>query len=663
MSWAAVDGADKYQARVGVDGTWEETTVATVEFSDLDAGGSYSVEVQAGNGGGWSAGGSASCQALPVAPAVVCDAGSASVSGFSVSWDAVTGASRYQVRLDAGGSWLTPGSSTGHAFSDLNAGGSFLVEVQAGNGAGWSAGGSASCQTVPDAPAEPVNGSNGDGVGVQRVVGRRWTALTSTRPESPTGAWEETHGLVDRRCVLRSRTLAPAYSVEVRAGNGAGWSAGGAATCQTVPVAPAKLRCLAGTSFSVTAGWAAVDGASRYRVRIWGAGTWSEVSGTSAVLSDLAAFAEHLVQVQAGNEAGWGAAGNVWCGTKVAPPENVGCIALSSSMSVVWDAVDDATKYRVRFGDGQWAETSDTEVWEYGLAVNTEYSVQVQAGNWWGWGDIVSKTCWTTIGLPQNVACSNESSSGFTVSWDEVDGATGYQVRLGGGKPADTEETSIELTGLAADTNHVVALRSIGERGRTGSLVKLCRTRVAAPQNAACAAASNTTTEVSWDLVAGADKYRVAQQPDDAENAENPENPENAGDADSEPDWAETAKTSRTLDGLAEGNVYLIQAGNQHAWSDTATCTFTVTPPYCGVSYVKGVNIVWPKQSRIYHWTVTSPHLGIDEDLGLGTSGFGFSSNTMKPDTAYTFSLHWWHTRTGDPVGTHTLTCTTRPAP
>ena len=71
VSWAAVDGADKYQARVGVDGTWEETTVATVEFSDLDAGGSYSVEVQAGNGGGWSAGGAASCQALPVAPVVV----------------------------------------------------------------------------------------------------------------------------------------------------------------------------------------------------------------------------------------------------------------------------------------------------------------------------------------------------------------------------------------------------------------------------------------------------------------------------------------------------------------------------------------------------------------------------------------------------------------
>ena len=81
----------------------------------------------------------------------------------------MTGASRYQVRLDAGG-WLTPGSSTGHAFSDLNAGGSYLVEVQAGNDSGWSAGGSASCQTVPDAP-QNLECSNETASGFSGVVG------------------------------------------------------------------------------------------------------------------------------------------------------------------------------------------------------------------------------------------------------------------------------------------------------------------------------------------------------------------------------------------------------------------------------------------------------------------------------------------------------------
>ena len=107
---------------------------------------------------------------LPDAPAVVCVGGSASVSGFSVSWEEVSGSTKYQVRLD-GGEWVTPDSSTGHPFTGLSAGGQFAVEVQAGNGAGWSAGGSASCQTVPVAPAVVVCGGVGVGVGVQRVVG------------------------------------------------------------------------------------------------------------------------------------------------------------------------------------------------------------------------------------------------------------------------------------------------------------------------------------------------------------------------------------------------------------------------------------------------------------------------------------------------------------
>ena len=820
VSWEAVEGADKYQARVGGDGAWEETTAAAVEFSDLDAGGSYSVEVQAGNDGGWGASGTVSCSTLPDAPVVSCVAGSASVSGFSVSWDAVTGATRYQIRLDGGG-WLTPDSPTGHGYSGFSAGGSYSVEVQAGNGVGWSAGGTATCQTLPDAPVAvcvagsatvsgfSVSWDSVDGADKFQVrfVGRGWLAagaLTGhgfsglsaggefsvevragngagwgaggavkcrTLPDAPVASclarsatvsgfrviWEIVRGATKHRVRLDGgdwltpdwlgghrfsglgaggefavevqagndsgwgaggtvtcQTVPDApvvscsaatasgfsvswdavdgadgyqvrigdddedweaesstgysfsdleagaeFSVEVRAGNSGGWGAGGAKTCHTLPDAPRDVECSDATSSGMALSWDSVGGASLYRVRS-GAGSWSEVSGTNEVLSGLAANAEHLVEVQAGNDAGWGDSGSVLCWTRVAPPENVACSAKSSSALVHWVGAEGATAYRVRVGDRDWDETANTRLLVWGLAANTGYLIQVEAGNERGWSDTVSKTCWTRVASPGNAVCANESSSGFTVGWDPVEGATGYRVSPYGGTPVDTVETSLEISGLASNTRFVLTVRAVNERGSSSGLLTSCRTRVGAPHNAECAAASNTTTEVSWDPVSGADKYRVAQRP---ENPENAENPESAGDAGSEPDWAETAETSRTLDGLAEGNAYLIQAGNQNGWSDTATCTFTVGLPYCGFSFVNGVNIVWPKQSRIYHWTVKSPQLGINEDLGLGTSGYGVSSTVMQPNTGYTFSLHWWHTRTGDPVGTHTLTCTTQPAP
>ncbi len=46
----------------------------------------------------------------------------------------------------------------------------------------------------------------------------------------------------------------------------------------------------------------------------------------------------------------------------------------------------------------------------------------------------------------------------------------------------------------------------------------------------------------------------------------------------------------------------------------------------------------------------------------LNTFFYSFYSYLFQPNTSYTFTFKWWHTRTGPPPGTHTFTCTTQPA-
>ena len=162
-----------------------------------------------------------------------------------------------------------------------------------------------------------------------------------------------------------------------------------------------------------------------------------------------------------------------------------------------------------------------------------------------------------------------------------------------------------------------------------------------------CAAASNTTTEVSWDSVSGADEYRVAKLPS---------NP------DTEPDWAETDETTNTLNGLAEGTKFIVQAGNKHGWGDTAQCEFTVPPPTCLTTH-NGIAVVWSDESSKLHRTLKQADLGLSVELLPSHVIYSFGGTNVEPNTAYTFTIDWWHTRTGPPVGSQEVTCTTKPAP
>ncbi|WP_419928367.1 fibronectin type III domain-containing protein [Candidatus Poriferisocius sp.] len=632
LGWDAVSGASRYRVRKGT-GQWSVKASGAArshEFSGLSANTAYSLSVAAQNSRGWGTAASKECRTLagPLA-GFACSA--ATSTTLTVAWSEVDGATDYRVSVNSAESWTEKddGEARSHEFPNLSANTSYVLRGQAQNSTGWGDSARVSCKTLLAKPAVECSAATTSGFTAS------WDAVSGAekyRVRIGGGEWDDATGTSHGFPELGAGAE---HAVEVQAGDSDGWGDTGSASCWTLPVVPGGLACSGPFAFSFTVSWDEVDGASGYEFRL-GGGKWVSVSGTRYTPTGVPAGAQHPVEVRATNSGGHGAAASVSCWTKALSPA-ADCAAGSSALLLSWNPVAGASGYRVRVGARQWAATAHTAIVVDGLAANSEQWVNVQAQNPAGWSDGGLFSCATRPAAPA-VSCS-ASSTAIDLSWSPQGGATGYRVgadgwrtlaeraeaseQLGGdgllvlnqhfsaravhisadGRPTGVSQpepkgqwaqaagTAHQLTSLVSARVYWVYAQSRNADGWGDTLMVLCPTQVAPPQNPECAAASNTTTKVSWDPVTSADKYRVAQQPEpgDTENTDDtsdtdPGDTENTGDtgdsdnSGSEPEWAETTQTSHTLDGLAEGTAYLVQAGNEHGWSDTATCTFTVDP-------------------------------------------------------------------------------------
>ena len=311
-TWPAVTGATKYRTSSD-NSTWSEQSGRSKTSSNLSAGTSLTLYVQAGNAAGWSGSGSATCTTIPGAPSVSCTADADSITW---SWTAVSGATKYRTRFDLGGQlgvgqWSEQ-TETSKERDELSAGASLKLDVQAGNAAGWSSTDSETCTTTLPIPPAPDVSCTADADSIT------WTwptasGATKYRTSSDDSTWSEQSGRSKTSDNLSAGTSLTLY---VQAGNAAGWSGSGSATCTTIPGAP-SVSCTADAD-SITWTWPAVSGAAKYQTRFdlggqLGAGQWSEQTGRSKTSDNLTAGASLKLDVQAGNAAGWSGSDSATC--------------------------------------------------------------------------------------------------------------------------------------------------------------------------------------------------------------------------------------------------------------------------------------------------------------------------------------------------------------
>jgi uncharacterized repeat protein (TIGR02543 family) len=174
-----------------------------------------------------------------------------------------------------------------------------------------------------------------------------------------------------------------------------------------------------------------------------------------------------------------------------------------SSQLLSWDAVDGATEYIVSIGNGEDEYITES------VGNKTYYSLKKYTGTivinvypkTKGYNSPVATTLTvnkTILATPDNVEVS-----GKTITWDAVEGATGYAVKIGG-TTVTTTTNSYDATSVLTEegkeyTFTVQALGSQNSAWSDGVTIRY----------AALASASYSNGVLSWDLVAGAESYQV----------------------------------------------------------------------------------------------------------------------------------------------------------
>jgi len=117
-----------------------------------------------------------------------------------------------------------------------------------------------------------------------------------------------------------------------------------------------------------------------------------------------------------------------------------------------YDRLDDGDVHAVRLPDGRrallWLEPTKVSDVRSGMNVHSVFLPD-------GRGRLL---------LPPQPTATTEQRV-VTLAWPRVEGAKGYEVRVGGGKPVRTDKLTATFAGLPRDRMHVFTVRSVGADG------------------------------------------------------------------------------------------------------------------------------------------------------------------------------------------------------
>lgn len=209
--------------------------------------------------------------------------------------------------------------------------------------------------------------------------------------------------------------------------------------------APTTLTASAITSSAATLSWSGGTTAASYNIqyKTSAATTWTTTTSTTAskALSGLAANTTYQFKVQPVCSGVAGAYSNtqtfttlVTCGT---PTGLAASLISASGAKLSWTAATGAASYTVEYKTSAattWTAVTATTTAHTlsGLAASTTYNARVKtncSNNTSTYATAISFTTLASCGTPSGLAASSITTSGATLGWTAVSGATSYNIR------------------------------------------------------------------------------------------------------------------------------------------------------------------------------------------------------------------------------------------
>ena len=487
ISWNAVNGADKYWVYRSVDGETFDYYARTDKPSFTDGSTSigttyyYAVKAVAVLGGRDVSSGRSTAQSIQCRPAAP------SVSIYRASgkpqlkWNAVSGAAKYWVYRSTDGvnfKYYDSTAKTSYTNTGALLGTKYHYRVKAvavvnGKNVASAYNGTKSLFTTPAAP----------GVSIYRVNGKpqlKWSAVTGAEKywiyRSTDGVnfkyYDSTTGTSYTNCIAASGTE---YYYKVKAaavvnGKDVASDFSNTKSLFTTPAAPSVSITTSKGKPKLT--WKAVTGADKYYIyrstdgknfKYYNETDEAGYTNYSTNIGTTYYYKVRAVKTIDGNDhkSDFSAVRSIQC--------RPAAVNLSISRSygkpkLTWDAVADADKYWIyRSTDGKnfkcYDTTTKTSYINSGAAFNTIYCYKVKAVKVVNGRNVVSgsgsaKSVITALAKP-SVSITTSDGKPY-ISWDAVDGATGYYVFR------STDGKNYSVLGYTTRTNYTNTASNAG---------------------------------------------------------------------------------------------------------------------------------------------------------------------------------------------------------
>ncbi len=457
------------------------------------------------------------------------------VDGIVLGWNQVAGATGYRVLRSIGSGTPTEiGTPAANSFLDETAepGVVYTFVVRARSDAGDSAASGSNTgwrNILAPTGVSASDGTQTDGVNLvwDSMPGATgYRVYRSANGGAPSEiAAPASHGHLDSTALAG---VVYSYTVRARSPGGNSTSSDPETGWRNVP-APSNVAATDGTlTTGVRVSWTAVAGATGYRVfRSVGSEAPAEIatpSGTPFLDTTAAVGTAYSYLVRARTVPGSSEPSLSDSGYR-GIPSPTGVVAgdgtSTAGVPVAWNPIPGATEYRV-FRSGALIGTSvESSFLDSTAPIGATFPYTVRAFNPVTGlsGSSTSDSGWRNVPAPTGFdATDGLVTNGVTLSWNSVEGASGYRVfrSLGAATPtqvAQVAATSISHTDTSAavGTTYQYSVRAFTAPGNSAASAPNSGWRNAAPPTNLAATDGTLTTgvSVSWTASAGASGYRV----------------------------------------------------------------------------------------------------------------------------------------------------------
>lgn len=499
IQWENVIGAVGYDLEI--DGQLLTDVESPYLHQDLQPGTEHSMMVRAKNSGGtgrW-------CEAHTIwtLPGIPENMNTQPTSNsIKIAWDPVTGATGYDIEIY--GAAVDVGSQEWYIHEGINSNNQHTYRVRAKNTSGEGEWSSYIAETsLPGIPSYIRTEAD------DKEIMINWDAIPGALTYDIEINGTVITGL--NKAEYRHKGLQPntLYTYRVRSyglGGPTAWS--DAAECSTLFSPPESMD--AGlSSTQIQLSWNPVEGAIGYDVEVDGQ-IYDNGQNIAYLHTGLVPDSQHTYRVRAKNHLIKG----IWSqplvkSTLLGAPQNIMGESASTRINVSWDMVAGAASYDIE-ADGQIINNGLSAQYQHsGLETFSAHTYRVRAWNNEGageWCDPVE--LYTLVGIPDGIHTLSASSE-INVQWNNVSGATGYDIMVDGNIYDNGNRISYRHAAVEPNSVHIYQIRA--KRGSDygeWSEVISAQALVGIPTGLDTVPFSRQI-KIAWDEVKGATFYDV----------------------------------------------------------------------------------------------------------------------------------------------------------